>query len=79
MKTKTKANLIFIAILVVGLIFVGAIQSDSNEILWNNGICPKDGTSWEYNNSAHGRYWRYDYYTCDNGHVIELVNDYGTR
>lgn len=45
MKTKTTANLIFIAILVVGLIFVGAIQSDSNEILWNNGVCPKDGTS----------------------------------
>lgn len=39
-------------------------------------VCKLQG---EGNNSAHGRYWRYDYYTCDNGHVIELVNDYGTR
>lgn len=77
--TKTIAVIISIALLIGFCVFVGKVNRSSNDIKWNNGVCPKDNTSWKYSNSAHSRYWRYDYYVCEDGHVIELVNDYETR
>lgn len=77
--TKTIAVIISIVLLIGFCVFVGKVNRSSNDIKWNNGVCPKDNTSWKYSNSAHSRYWRYDYYVCKDGHVIELVNDYETR
>lgn len=77
--TKTIAVIISIVLLIGFCIFVGKVNRSSNDIKWNNGVCPKDNTSWKYSNSAHSRCWRYDYYVCEDGHVIELVNDYETR
>lgn len=77
--TKTIAVIISIVLLIGFCVLVGKVNRSSNDIKWNNGVCPKDNTSWKYSNSAHSRYWRYDYYVCEDGHVIELVNDYETR
>lgn len=81
--TKTIAVIISIVLLIGYCVFVGKVNrssnDSSNDIKWNNGVCQKDNTSWKYSNSAHSRYWRYDYYVCEDGHVIELVNDYETR
>lgn len=77
--TKTIAVIISIVLLIGFCVFVGKVNRSSNDIKCNNGVCPKDNTSWKYSNSAHSRYWRYDYYVCEDGHVIELVNDYETR
>lgn len=76
---KTAAVIVSFALLIGFCIFIGKVNHSSNDIKWNNGVCPKDNTPWKYSNSAHDRYWRYDYYICDNGHVIELINDYEAR
>lgn len=75
---KTMTVIVSLALLIGFYIFISKVTYSSNSVKWNNGICPKDNTSWKYSNSAHSRYWRYDYYVCEDGHVIELVNDYET-
>lgn len=39
---------------------------------YNNGICRECGGSFEYKGSSRDGCYRYDYYICPNGHIIEV-------
>ncbi len=39
---------------------------------YNNGICKECGEPFEYKGSSRDKHYRYDYYICSNGHVIEV-------
>lgn len=39
---------------------------------YNNGICRECGELLEYKGSSRSRYYRYDYYICPSGHVVEV-------
>ena len=39
---------------------------------YNNGICKECGEELEYRGSSRDNYGRYDYYICQNGHIVEV-------
>lgn len=42
---------------------------------YNNGVCPKDGTNWNYFGCDYHNPMS-KYYICDNKHIIKLVGNY---
>lgn len=45
-------------------------EAHQNEI-WNNGICPKCGSCWEFKSGDKRGSSHTYYYSCENGHVFE--------
>lgn len=62
----------FVILIVVGL-YITFLRVSTNEDNWNNGFCSKDGTKWTYSSSAYQNRVKHDYYTCENGHVIDII------
>ena len=79
LSSKIFALIASATVLIIAIVFLRIIQVDFNNAKWHDGICLKDNTHWQYSNSTTNRFWRCDYYICDNGHVIELINDYEIR
>jgi glucose uptake protein GlcU len=59
-----------IALIIGGIIFgVYAFTMYNDKNSWNNGACPKDGTSWCLKNVDRGKF----YYSCSNcNNIISL-------
>ena len=66
-------ELLSIVIAIVFVAFMAVANIGHENDMWNNGICPKDGTHWEYDNSYMvGKHLRY-FYKCEEGHILILT------
>ena len=46
-------------------------QKAHQDEIWNNGICPKCGSHWEFKGGDKRGSDHTYYYSCENGHVFE--------
>lgn len=51
------------------------IDKAHDKKIYNNGICPKDGTKWSYFGCDYYNLMS-KYYICKNGHIVKLVGNY---
>lgn len=72
-------TIITIAVLIALVVGLNAFETSQNDDSWNSGICRYDGSKLTYNNSSIAKGSRTDFYICENGHIVELVNDFKIR
>lgn len=60
-----------VIISLVAITFFNIIKEPGEKTnLWNDGVCPEDGTHWEYDHEQFvGKCMRY-FYRCENGHSL---------
>lgn len=72
MKTKTKTTIKAIISLVLVIVLVVGIGMWANLKLWNDGVCPNDGTKWTFLDVERGKTTQY-FYKCEKcGNIIQV-------
>ena len=72
MRLEKLPDLVSVAIVIFVLFF---IDKAHDKKIYNNGICPKDGTKWSYFGCDYYNPMS-KYYICKNGHIVKLVGNY---
>ena len=73
MKNKTKTTIVAIVSLVLVIVLVMGIGIWANLKLWNDGVCPNDGTKWSFLDVERGRTTEYFYKCGKCGNIIEVA------